>query len=53
MGRFRIKATECKYSENDRRLQEQFINGIKDKAMTAKTIKEYPQQRTLLRSKLK
>ena len=36
----RIKATECKYQEYDRRLGEQFINSPNDKNITAEKIKE-------------
>ena len=30
---------ECKYKENDRRLKEQFINGMNDEAITAEIIR--------------
>ena len=39
IGRIQIKAGECKNQENDRRLKEQFINGMNDEAITAKIIK--------------
>ena len=43
MGRVCIKAAECNYKEHDRRLKEQFINGIDYE----ETIKNYwPQKYT-------
>ena len=30
VGRLMVKATECKYKDNDGRLKEQFINNIND-----------------------
>ena len=38
MGRIRAKAMQCKY--RDQRLNEQFINDINDKSMTADIIRE-------------
>ena len=40
MGILRVRVTEWKYKEWDRRLKEQFINGIIYWPMTAKIIKE-------------
>ena len=40
MGHLRIKANECKYKERDRRLKEQFINGINDDDMMTEIISE-------------
>ena len=40
VGRLKIKATECKYKENDRRLKEQFINSISNEVITAEIIKD-------------
>ena len=40
MGRLKIKVTNCKYKEYDRRLKEQFINGLDDDTIIAKIIKE-------------
>ena len=40
MGRLRIKATEYKYKENDRRLKQQFTNGINNEVIIAEIIKE-------------
>ena len=41
MGRPRIKTTEYKYKENNRRQKEQLINSINDdENMTVKVIKE-------------
>ena len=34
MDCLRINASECRYKERDKRLQEQFINGINDDDMT-------------------
>ena len=36
MSRLRVKGTECKYKVNDRRLNEQFMNGINDEVMLQK-----------------
>ena len=35
---FRIKANECEYTEKDRRLKEQFINGINDDSILTEKI---------------
>ena len=35
-----MKANECKYTERDRRLKEQFINGINDDEMVTEIIHE-------------
>ena len=40
MGRLCIKDAECNYKEHDRRLKEQFINGLDDKEITQEIIKE-------------
>ena len=40
MGHLRIKASECKYQEQNRRLKEQFMIGINDKVMTSEIIRE-------------
>ena len=40
MGRLIIKAAECKYLEYNRRLREQFINGLNDEDITAQITKE-------------
>ena len=40
MGHLRIKVNEHNYQKLDRRLKEQFINGINDKALTSEIIKE-------------
>ena len=40
MGRLRVQERDCKYIEVDRRLKEQFINGINNQAMTAEIIRE-------------
>ena len=39
MGRLRIKATGCKFKENDRRLREPFING-RNEVVTSETIND-------------
>ena len=41
MGHFRIKTTDCKYQEDDRRFKEQFINGMNDKTVISEIIKEF------------
>ena len=40
MGRLRSKVTDCLCKEYDRRLKEQFRNGIDDKSIIAEIIKE-------------
>ena len=40
MGRLQVKAADCKYKENDRKLKEQFTSGINNEAIIAKIIKE-------------
>ena len=40
MGYLRLKANECEYKEKDRRLKEQFINGINDDEMKTEIIWE-------------
>ena len=40
MDRLRIKAVECKYREWDRRLKEQFINGINSQTKTVEIIRK-------------
>ena len=40
MGRLRIAAAECNYKEIDWQLKEQFIHGLKDKAMLDKVVRE-------------
>ena len=40
MGRLRIAAAECNYKEIDRHLKEQFIHGLKDKAMLDEIVRE-------------
>ena len=40
MGRLRMKVAKCKCKEDDRRLKEQFINSISDKAMKNEIVKE-------------
>ena len=35
-----MKATECKYKETNKRLKEQFINGINDQTMTGEIIRK-------------
>ena len=35
-----MKSNECKYQGNERKLKEQFINNMNDKAMTSEIIKE-------------
>ena len=41
MGYLRFKANECSYKEKDRRLKEQFINGVSDKEMMAEITSEF------------
>ena len=36
----RIKVNECEYKERDRRLKEQFINGIKDEDIMTEVTRE-------------
>ena len=62
MDRLRVKATECKYKEVDRRLKEQFSNGITDQTITAEIIRglesyphmgnSSPSETTIYRSKI-
>ena len=40
MGRLQVKTEDCKGKEKDRRLKEQFTNGMNDEAITADVIKE-------------
>ena len=40
MGRLYIKAADCKYKENDRRLNNKFISCPNNEAITVETIKE-------------
>ena len=40
MGTLRLKATGYEYNESDRRLKEQFINGISSEVLTAEVMKE-------------
>ena len=40
MGYLRIKPNECKYKENNRRVKEQFMNGINDGDMMTEIIGE-------------
>ena len=40
MGHLGIKANKCEYKERDRRLKEQFINGINDDDMITENIRE-------------
>ena len=40
MGHLRIKASKYDYKEKDRRLKEQFINGINDEDMMTEIIRE-------------
>ena len=43
MGRIRLKVIECSFKERDRRLKEQFINGISNEEMMTKIIREVTQ----------
>ena len=40
MGCLRVKANECEYKRRDRRLKEQFMNGISNDDMMTEIIKE-------------
>ena len=40
LGRLQLKATEFKYEKIDKKLKEQFINGIKNQTVTAEIIRE-------------
>ena len=40
MGRLHIKAMDCKYREYDRRLKEQFVNGLDNENIIAEILKE-------------
>ena len=39
MGRLHIKTTDCKYKDYDRRLKEQFINGLDNENIVEEIIK--------------
>ena len=38
IGHLRVRANECEYKEEDRRLKEQFINGINDDDLVTEII---------------
>ena len=40
MGRLRVKATEIKYKEQDRKLKDQLLNSTNDQTMTPEIMKE-------------
>ena len=48
MGHLRIKANECCYKEKDRKLKEQFINGMNDDDMMTKVIRKVNKKSVML-----